>query len=241
MILALETATAVCGVALVENGKAILEHSFEAMHMHAEKLALMINDLLSEQNLKPADLAGIAVSIGPGSFTGLRIGLSTAKGLAFACTLPLVTVPTLKALALNALLSSPAQGKIFLLPLLDAKRDEVYGALYLPEGNTLSEIVAPCAFSLKDAGKVFSDHTPVVLLGDGVEKFVHYHGIGENSPDQRFIVLDPEHGKCSAASVGILGERMLTEGMIADLASAEPLYVKEFSTTLNPHKQKDII
>ncbi len=235
MILAIETATAVCGVALVENGRVILERSIEMPQMHAEKLALMIGSSLAERQLRVSGLAAIAVSIGPGSFTGLRIGLSTAKGLAFASSIPLVTVPTLRALALNAAGSLPQD--TFILPLIDARRDELYGALY--QGQELAELVPPSAFSVKDAEKVVSRRHPLAVLGDGAEKFVHYREISGVPPDDHVILVDPEKRKCSASSVGILGERLLREGSQADLASVEPLYVKEFFTTFNPHSQKD--
>jgi tRNA threonylcarbamoyladenosine biosynthesis protein TsaB len=238
MVLAVETSTAVCGVSLVENGVVLLDRWFEATHMHAERLTVLIGESLSHHHLQASQLDGIAVSIGPGSFTGLRIGLSTAKGVAFACNLPLIAVPTLKALAMTAVVFGPARTDVYILPMIDARRDEVYGACYRVEGNNLVEIVSPCAFSIADSGRLISMDKPVILVGDGVEKFVHYHRVDTESPGDRYILPASEKRKCSASTVGILGERMLQEGIVADLGDTEPLYVKEFTTTFKPQQHK---
>ena len=101
-ILGIETATSVCAAAIVDDGDVLTEQWIEAQHSHSEKLITLIDKCLQTVNCELKSLAGIAVSIGPGSFTGLRIGLSVAKGLSYASGVPLVSIPTLKALAWNA-------------------------------------------------------------------------------------------------------------------------------------------
>ena len=125
MILCIETATTNCSVALGKKGKVLaLKEDYSSSYSHAERLHLFIEQILQENDLKPQDLSAIAVSKGPGSYTGLRIGVSAAKGLCFALDLPLISIPTLRALALQV--KQEKDG--FIIPLLDARRMEVYTA-----------------------------------------------------------------------------------------------------------------
>lgn len=128
MILAIETATEVCAAALVENGITRAERSVTERNIHSERLLLLIDELLKEGNVPPSALSAIAVSIGPGSFTGLRIGLSTAKGLALALGIPIISVPTLDAVA-EAVRASHAGN---FCAMIDAKREESFYAFYEP-------------------------------------------------------------------------------------------------------------
>jgi tRNA threonylcarbamoyladenosine biosynthesis protein TsaB len=125
MILGIETATQICGVALCQDGKLVGEYRLNIKNVHAGMLIQYVRRLLADSRLKTADLDAIAVSIGPGSFTGLRIGLASAKGLAFAHEHPVVGVPTLQALASQA---PVAQGLI--AALLRSRAKEYYGALF---------------------------------------------------------------------------------------------------------------
>ena len=124
-ILAIETATRTGGVAIVEGNEVRGSLVLNTSKTHSERLLKAVDFLLGECTLKIADMDGIAVSLGPGSFTGVRIGLACAKGLAFASEKPLVGVSTLEALALRS-----AETKILLCPIIDARRGEIFGAGY---------------------------------------------------------------------------------------------------------------
>ena len=139
MILAIETATEVCAAALVNGGRTIAERSVTERNIHSERLLQLIDEILKEADVPPSGLTAVAVSIGPGSFTGLRIGLSTAKGLALALGIPLIPVPTLDAVA-EAYRAS--NGGNF-CAMIDAKREESFYAFYEPgldENKRVTEV-----------------------------------------------------------------------------------------------------
>src|SRR5258707_364538 len=149
-ILAIETSTAVCGAAVVQEGRVLAERRFEARQIHAQKIISLIDEVLRSTQSGVNDLEGFAVSIGPGSFTGLRIGASTAKGLAYAAGKPVAAVSTLEALALNAARFAEAVNGTLILPLIDARRDEVYSALYSYQDDFLSELTSPGDVTVSD-------------------------------------------------------------------------------------------
>lgn len=128
MILAIETATDICGAALVHKQKEIMARNVQEKNVHSEKLLFLIDEVLRKSSVTLKELNGIAVSIGPGSFTGLRIGLSSAKGLAHAAELPIIPIPTLDALAEEFRRTHSATHNY--CAMIDAKREEVYFAHY---------------------------------------------------------------------------------------------------------------
>jgi tRNA threonylcarbamoyladenosine biosynthesis protein TsaB len=244
MILAIETATNVCAAALVSEGNIIAELSINEPHVHSEKLLTLIDELLTAHRSPLTDeVSGfrfqvsegfvpdaVAISIGPGSFTGLRIGLSVAKGLCYAWNKPLVPVPTLLALAWNVLLDNIAQENNFVLPMLDARRTEAYVALYQRKGNELVEVHPVQAISVERISELLPVNQKVCILGDASTKFrAHLESLESNV--ERCIFLPAELQQCRAAAVGLAGEKLLANGNVADLASLEPMYVKEFFTT----------
>ena len=137
-ILNLETATKNCSVSISQDGKTILcKEMAEAGYSHAEKLHVFIEESLKESNLTFKDLSAIAVSQGPGSYTGLRIGVSAAKGLCFALNLPLISVDTLQVLASQL---SITEGVV--IPMIDARRMEVYSAIFTSKFDKIREVQA---------------------------------------------------------------------------------------------------
>jgi tRNA threonylcarbamoyladenosine biosynthesis protein TsaB len=231
MILGIETATAVCAVALAEKGIVIGERSLEGRHIHAEELTVLLRDVCEAANVAPSGLEAIAVSIGPGSFTGLRIGLSVAKGLAFAASLPLVAVPTLEALAMQGARVAERSARYF-LPMLDARRGEVYAGLYRREGDILREVMAVAAMGYAGVTKSLPACENVVFLGDAVDLYSEYLR-REKGPEHSTMIMLPRHQRIStAATVALLGERLFRSGERADLAAVEPFYLKEFFTTM---------
>ena len=170
-LLALDTSTLSLSLAVVRidggGGARVLAERFSAPGPnHSKLLPLLVDEALSEAGVTLAELSGIAVGIGPGAFTGLRIALSTAKGIAWAARLPLAGASGLEAMALRAARASPDAGSI--VPLLDARKQEVYAGFYAPSGQGVSqlspEVVAPPA---EVAAKLASLPRPLLLLGEG--------------------------------------------------------------------------
>jgi tRNA threonylcarbamoyladenosine biosynthesis protein TsaB len=231
IVLGIETATAVCGVALVDNGNVKAELHIEAPQAHSEKLLTMVDEVLCASKHELKDMDAVACSIGPGSFTGLRIGLSVAKGLAFASAKPLVAVSTLEALAYNAVAVGDISVSTLIVPMIDARRDEVYYAAYTWNGKEISEFFSPDALKISELFPKLHAEQNVVLTGDGAEKF--YTSVHQATELSVFKVVPQHLGKCSAVSVARLGEIKYQQGQRDDLVSLEPQYVKEFYTTMN--------
>ncbi|WP_324720015.1 tRNA (adenosine(37)-N6)-threonylcarbamoyltransferase complex dimerization subunit type 1 TsaB [Salinimicrobium sp. HB62] len=215
MILCIETATTNCSVALGKNGKLLaLKEDYSKSYSHAERLHIFIEEILKENEVQAKDLSAIAVSKGPGSYTGLRIGVSAAKGFCFALDLPLISVPTLKSFALQV--KQEKDG--FIIPLLDARRMEVYSAGFTSENrqvfDTRAEILTPDSFSK------YLENAAVTFIGNGVEKFRNIC----DHPNATFI----EDRLPSAAEMLILAEEKLQKKKFEDVAYFEPYYLKDF-------------
>lgn len=234
-ILGIETATSVCAAAVVENGKLLSEKYLTEPHTHSEKLLVIIDQVIN--SIKAFD--AIAISIGPGSFTGLRIGLSVAKGLAYASARPIVAVSTLEALAYNLIIQEKIKDGALICPLIDARRDEFYTALYRVNNKELSTVVKPQANKINDLLNILADEE-VVFIGDGASKFKIL--IQENKLKKNiWIFYEGLINLCSAASVALLGEKKLLGNGAESLAELEPVYIKDFQTIVNTqHNQRNI-
>lgn len=237
-ILGIEAATSVCAAAIVDDGSVLTEQRIEAQHSHSEKLVTLVDKCLQTVKCELKSLTGIAVSIGPGSFTGLRIGLSVAKGLSCASGVPLVSIPTLKALAWNAVTFNLVKPNDVVLPLIDARRDEVYMALYQWNGQKLEELVSSCAMSVKELNAQIPARHKVVILGDGAGKFQQFYKKAEIDDFSHYIIPEKDMRLCSAAAVAILGAEKLTMYGAENISSMEPLYVKDFFTLVKTQYQK---
>lgn len=213
-ILSLETATTNCSVSLSKEGKTIVlkedaKHGFS----HAEKLHVFVDDVLNESGISRSQIDAIAVSKGPGSYTGLRIGVSSAKGLAFALEKPLIAIPTLDVLALQI---SNFQGVI--VSMLDARRMEVYSAIYNSQHvlirDTQAQILDETSFETElHKGNVY-------FIGNGVEKTKALI----QHPNAVFV-----EGKLpSAREMSVLAYNKYQNNDIEDVAYFEPYYLKDF-------------
>ncbi len=231
-ILGIETATAVCAAAIADSGSVLAERLTERPHAHSEQLLSLISECLRDAGMDLQSLQGIAVSMGPGSFTGLRIGLSAGKGLAFAGRTPLVGIGTLEALAWAALTSGWVEAGTQVATVIDARRDELYAALYRRTGDALEEILSPRAILVADFAGRLRPGERITLVGDGTEKTARYLGTDLPAMRTSVVIPPPEHRRCSAAAVAILGERRLSRMRGDDLATLEPSYGKEFFTLL---------
>jgi tRNA threonylcarbamoyladenosine biosynthesis protein TsaB len=220
-ILAIETATTVCGVALLRDGAVIADQWTEERSAHAEKLFGLTDAVLRGASVDPRDLDALAVSIGPGSFTGLRIGLSAAKGFHLALGKPVIAVPTLTALAHRCLPLFATGGGGHVLAAIDARRDEAYCQTFsvaagniVPAGAVDAQTVAEIVRSLPEGR--------VVVTGDARTKIAAALGHG-----QTVVFADDSIARCSAAAVAHVAAAMYARGEFADAGTLEPMYVKE--------------
>ena len=212
-ILNIETATKNCSVSVAKNGQTIAcKEVAEAGYSHAEKLHVFIEALLAENKLAFADLSAIAVSQGPGSYTGLRIGVSAAKGLCFALDIPLIAIDTLESLARKATI---ADGLI--IPMLDARRMEVYSAVFDSNYQKIREVQA----EIITAESFAAFDEPVYFVGDCHEK-THQLLNREN-----FVFLE-EIIYPSANEMSLSSFEKYKKSDTVDVAYFEPFYLKEF-------------
>lgn len=227
VILNIETSGSVCSVAVTKDGAVDFQLENTEGMKHAEKLAPFIEKCMEELHRKGDRLDAVAVSIGPGSYTGLRIGLSMAKGICFALDVPLIGVPTLKILAVKAMFRSMDwQGDEILLPLLDARRMEVYAAAY---DFALNAIDGPRPVIVdEDSWHEILEKRRVVFVGDGADKIKDVI----KSPNAEWIYGLKPHARDMIA----LSEKAFREGDFMDLAYSVPEYLKEYHTTVAKNK-----
>lgn len=219
-LLAVETSTRTGALALLEAGVVVAESRVNITVTHGERLLAAIDAVLRSARWQLADVAAFAVALGPGSFTGLRIGLSTVKGLAFATGRPVVGVPTLDALAWSLPFCAYP-----VCPILDARKNEVYAGVYRTRDGRLEVLeaaraVAPAA--LAEGLRARADG-PVVFLGDGVGPF------GDTLTDilgERARLAPAALRLPSAVTVGELGSRALARGEVVDPADLRPFYLR---------------
>jgi tRNA threonylcarbamoyladenosine biosynthesis protein TsaB len=220
LILSIETSTSACSVALHADGQLLGTQMLVKEGSHSIKLTILIDQLLENCSQKLSDLSAIAVSIGPGSYTGLRIGLATAKGLCFGLDIPLIAIPTLKILA------SAYQGNespvIALLPMMDARRMEVYSAIY--QADNLAELDAVKPVILEENSYDGLKDMSIIAFGNGSAKF---QAICQTSNIQfQSEPLFPE-AKC----MGKLAFDLFLNKAFENIVTLEPQYLKEFVGT----------
>lgn len=221
-ILGIDTATNVCGVAITENERLITEVRSNFKRAHAEKLIDSIDTVLKAINIVLKDLDAIAVSIGPGSFTGLRIGLASVKGLAFANDLPVVAVNTLDALASQA---SLWQGQV--CALIRAQADEAYSAFYRSVGFQQERIGEYQLIDLNRFQDVIEEKT--LILHVGFKDFNRYL----SKANEKLIKVAPEESALlSGSTIARLGYEKLKVGKTEQTDTLEPYYLKEFKVKL---------
>jgi tRNA threonylcarbamoyladenosine biosynthesis protein TsaB len=217
IVLGIDTATAVASVGLVRDGKLVAEESQRAIAGHTEILLPLIVDLLAQSRMSLAELSGIGVSIGPGSFTGLRVALSTVKGFAYALGHWVVGVPTLEALAYTV-----EEWEGLVCPLLDARKHEVYAALFRREGHGRLERLTP-DLVLTPHALLERISAPCLFLGDGVE--IYGDLIREQCQPASSILPFASYHPRGAVVAHLAWERFCL-GEQEDLQSLTPRYVR---------------
>lgn len=207
MILAIETATEVCSTALVHCRNIMSVRNLNEKNVHSEQLMVLIDQVLKESQTVVDMLDAVAVSIGPGSFTGLRIGLSTAKGLACALNIPIIAVPTLDGIAEEYRRTRTSFRNETFCAMVDAKRNEAFFAFYSITENDIDRL---------------TDYS-----------IVSKETILEEAKSRGAVIGQP---LCNSASVGLYAERKEKELTVSDFSHLEPLYLRDFVAT-TPKKQ----
>ena len=232
LILSIETGTDICSVALANDGELMALRESDEGRDHAKKVALFVDELLRETGVQPSDIDAIAVGKGPGSYTGLRIGVSFAKGMCYALNIPLIAIGSLDALAevaredfeagiLDIEEEDWAQAK--LCPMVDARRMEVYAQVFDVEGKAQSDVVAEVV--TEESFNEWRSKGKFVIFGNGA------HKCAEMLPDAIIESIVP-----SARGIVRLAEEAFNAGKFEDLAYFEPFYLKDFIVI--PSKKK---
>ena len=217
-ILAFETSAKAASVALLENGKLLGESYQNTGLTHSQTLMVMAEDLLKVCGLTAQDVEAVAVAAGPGSFTGVRIGVAAAKGFAWGAELPCYGVSTLEAMALNL---GVYQG--YIVPAMDARRNQVYTVIFHAEKGAFSRVEEDMAISLEELGeKIKILEEPVFLVGDGA--LLCYNTLLEEVPG---MVLPSEHRMHQrAAGVALAAQAMVDADMPGNGAELTPNYLR---------------
>lgn len=228
----METSTLTGAVALLDGDTVVGEQRLNIAVTHSERLLAAVDHLLGAADWRVADLALLAVAVGPGSFTGLRIGVSTMKGLAFATGAPLVGVPTLDAMAWSL-----PYAVWPVCPVLDAKKGEVYAAVYRTDRGRverLSEcrVLDPATLAEELAAE---GQGPVIFAGDGVAT---YAAVFQRVLGSRARFAPPGQRLPSAVPVAELGREAFARGEVADPASLVPLYVRRSEAEIGRERQR---
>lgn len=224
-LLALETATLAGGAALLEDGRLVGESRLNIALTHSERLMAVVDRLLQDCGWETASLDALAVSVGPGSFTGLRVGAATAKGLALALEIPVAPVPTLDALAATLPFADAP-----VCPLLDARKNEVYCSLYRWTGEGMARQWDYLA--LPPAAAAARLEAPVIVLGDGVAPCrPHLARLGAGVREALGV-----HSLPSPAAVGALGHAILATGGGIPAERLEPLYLRPSEAELKARR-----
>ena len=218
LILAFETSAKAASTALLEDGKLLGESYQNTGLTHSQTLLVMAQDLLKQCGKTPQEVTAVAVAEGPGSFTGVRIGVAAAKGYAWGKGLPCCGVSTLEAMAESL---GAYQG--YVCPVMDARRSQVYNALFYVNCGTCTRIREDRAISLQDLREELQKlDQPIFLVGDGSN--LCYNTLLKDVPN---LVLPPEHRLHQrAVGVAILAQRMLEQGATADGAALTPNYLR---------------
>ena len=236
-IILIETSTALCSVALAENGVIIDYRESSAPKAHASLTAVFIQEMLAERGLAVNDCDAVCVSMGPGSYTGLRVGVSTAKGLCFGSKKPLIAVGTLDTLVAQAeaAISGEVEGSPyrFIIPMIDARRMEVYTAVFSSvissEGGESFKQTTETAPAIIDENS-FSEYLeqgPCLFIGDGAGKCADVI----KHPNASFCQCHPKASSMLSPALEAYNEKRFE-----DVAYFEPFYLKEFVATVSKKK-----
>lgn len=221
-IILIESSTTLCSVALSVDGRCLCSRQSDAPKAHASLTAPFVKEVLEEAGVKLSQCDAVALSSGPGSYTGLRVGSSTAKGLCFASGLPLIAISTLEVLVCQAIEAGAAEGCNFIVPMIDARRMEVYSCIYSPDGQKLSDVEAVVIDQNSFAEQLSQGN--VLFVGDGADKCRPVLC----SEHARFMQTQPH-----ASAMAPLAQKALEQQNFQNCAYFEPFYLKQFTPTVS--------
>lgn len=220
-ILLIETATDVCSVGISTNGELVGMEELFIKNEHAAQLQVLVAKVLQKVQLELNQIDAVAISIGPGSYTGLRVGLSAAKGYCFALNIPLIAIGTLDAMAYQASMHPDFKGNGYLIPQLDARRMEVYSGVW----NAALQIIEPVSPVILDASS-YQKYLAVdtcYVFGSGAEKFKNH------CKSAHLVYLHSLYA--SVKGMAKIAFTHYQENRVADIAYIEPFYLKDFIGT----------
>lgn len=219
IILSIESSTSAASAALINDKGVLGEYTLNFKKQHSVLLMTLIDSLLKNNEVSINDLDGVVVSKGPGSFTGLRIGMATAKGLCMGANKQLLAISSLDGLAYNEI-----SFKGIICPIMDALRDNVFVALYKSDNNKLEKLVDYSHMSIDELiNKANEYDEPIIFVGDGIEK--HGDKLRENIKNVSFS--SPANNFAKASSLGILGFEMIKNGIHDNLNEVAPMYLRK--------------
>lgn len=225
-IILIETSTALCSVALAEDGAVVAYRESSAPKAHASLTAVFIQEMLGERGLTMADCDAVCVSMGPGSYTGLRVGVSTAKGLCFGSGKPLLAVGTL-----DTLVAQAADDCRYIIPMIDARRMEVYTAVFEADAKESLRFrqITETAPAIIDEASIseYLEQGPCLFIGDGAGKCADVI----RHPNAHFCQCHPKASAMLAPALDAY-----RAGDFKDVAYFEPFYLKEFVATVSKKK-----
>lgn len=232
IILNIETSTEVCSVTLAENGRTLFQKESTEGLNHSKLLTVFIQDLFKENKLEMSMVNAVAVSKGPGSYTGLRIGVSVAKGLCYGLNIPLIGIGSIDVMGFWAakntadFYKNESEQELLFCPMIDARRMEVYTALYSAKG----EQVLPVTAKIIDENSFleYLNDKKILFFGNGAEK------CKEEITHENALFEGPQ--KTSARFMQILSETKFSNEEFEDLAYFEPFYLKDFVATIPKNK-----
>ena len=226
-IILIETSTSLCSVALAEGGAITAYRESSAPKAHASLTAVFVQEVLEERGLKLSDCDAVCVSKGPGSYTGLRVGVSTAKGLCFGSGKPLLAVGTLDTLVAQAQEEMPSLDPRFIIPMIDARRMEVYSAVFEPAKSEAQITETTPTIVDENSFAEYLELGSVLFIGDGAGKCADVI----KHPNAHFCQCNPKASAMLQSAMTAYKEKRFE-----DVAYFEPFYLKEFVATVSKKK-----
>lgn len=219
MILGIDSSSLVASVALIDDTTIIAEYTINLKKTHSQTLLPMIDEIIKMTGIDKKEIEAIAVTNGPGSFTGLRIGAATAKGLAFALDIPIIGVSTIKAMAYNY-----NHCNKLICPIMDARRNQVYTGIYECQNEELKEILEPCAVSIVELiDKILKLDREIIFIGDGIPVYQDY--INENLSVCHYFANN-HLNRQKSSSLAALAIQMYKNGQAENADSFAPRYMR---------------
>ncbi|MCH5234339.1 MAG: tRNA (adenosine(37)-N6)-threonylcarbamoyltransferase complex dimerization subunit type 1 TsaB [Muribaculaceae bacterium] len=221
-ILNIDTSSSICSVALAKEGEVVLGYESSKKMDHSTSLAPFVEKCLDFLRDRNESLDAVSVTSGPGSYTGLRIGMSLAKGIAFGLEIPLITLSSLEVMAVRAIFTYPGfSGEEIVIPMIDARRMEVYTGVF---DSSLNLLEPEKALILdENSFKKFKNFDKIIFIGDGIEKFKDIYQnknaiwLGDGMPHAKYMVA--------------ISEKYFRENKFSDVAYSVPSYLKEYQAT----------